>query len=178
MGRKWLMNWSLLGLLLAGLLLPTQAQVDSAFGNLRVRVGAFFPSEKEFQDFNKTWFAVGVAYSLPALPLLGTNTELGVDIYTHQTGGSRGTIVPLTFNWTYTQAGAAEASARLSLGIGAYVIDAIGASKTVFGGRATLGLQLNENVALEVTYDITDRFDSSTGKTRANGLSVMIGYSF
>ncbi|NUL82394.1 MAG: hypothetical protein HUU60_06675 [Armatimonadetes bacterium] len=178
MGRK------LICLTMAALLCATgvaRAQ-DTFFGDLRVRAGAFFPSDSTLTNLNKTWFGVGVAYVMPSIPLLGAmQTELAVDVFTHSAGGSRGTVTPITINIVYSEP-TSVVPTRLMVGAGAYVIDAVGASKTIFGGRVGLNFGFAGEWTLDVNYDFTEKLTQvTTGGTvqfRGSGLSVMLGRRF
>jgi len=174
MMKRWL-RWSALCALLMMGSLPVIAQPE---GSLRLRVGAFFPSDRDLQDFNKTWFAVGLTYQTVGIPFFGSAaTELSADLFTHQTGGSRGAVTALLVSQVYEQPlGAGDAVLQLRLGVGLYVADITGPSKNLFGGRVGLTLQLNETYSVELNLDITDRFGPRGD--RANGVSVTVGYRF
>jgi len=174
MMRRWFYGSALGALLIAGSL-PALAQPE---GSLRLRLGAYFPSDEDLQAFNKTWFAVGLTYQTVGIPFFGsTATEISADLFTHQTGGSRGAVTALLLSQVYEQPmGATDAVLQLRFGVGLYVADTAGPSKNVFGGRVGLTLHLNETYSVELNYDITDRFGA--GNDRANGFSVTIGYRF
>ncbi|MCL6531776.1 MAG: porin family protein [Armatimonadetes bacterium] len=175
MMKRW-MCWSALSALTALLSVPAVAQFEE--GVLRVRAGAFFPSDVDLQNFNKTWFAVGLTYETAGISLLSSDaTELSVDLFAHHTGGSRGTITSLLFTQVYERPVAdTDSKWQIRLGAGLYVVDTTGPSENVFGGRIGLTYWVNEYYSVEVNYDITDRFGPNND--RASGLSVTVGYRF
>ncbi len=172
--KRWL-HGSALGALLLLTGLPALAQPE---GTLRLRLGAYFPSDEDLQAFNKTWFAVGLTYQTIGIPFFGSSaTEVSADLFTHQTGGSRGAVTALLVSQVYEQPlGAGDALLQLRFGAGLFVADTTGPSKNVFGGRVGLTLQLNETYSVELNYDITDRLGPNND--RANGFSVTLGYRF
>ncbi len=174
MMKRWLRGSALCALLIVGSL-PALAQLE---GSLRLRLGAYFPSDEDLQAFNKTWFAVGLTYQTVGIPFFGGSaTEISADLFTHQTGGSRGAITALLVSQVYEQPfGQTDITLQLRLGVGLFVVDTAGPSKNVFGGRVGLTLNLNETYSVELNYDITDRF--GTNNDRANGFSVTVGYRF
>ncbi|GBC93277.1 hypothetical protein HRbin15_01767 [bacterium HR15] len=174
MMKRWL-RWSALGALLLVSSLSGMAQPE---GSLRLRLGAYFPSDEDLQAFNKTWFAVGLTYQTVGIPFFGSAaTEISADLFTHQTGGSRGAVTALLVSQVYEQPlGETDAVLQLRFGIGLYVADTAGPSKNVFGGRVGLTLHLNETYSVELNYDITDRFGPNND--RANGFSLTVGYRF
>ncbi|MCS7190909.1 MAG: hypothetical protein NZ843_04845 [Fimbriimonadales bacterium] len=175
MRRQWI-RWSALGALMTLLMATAGAQLETA--NARVRFGAYFPSDVDLQAFNKTWFAVGLTVATDGVPLLGSSaTELSLDLFTHQTGRSRGTVTSLLATQVYEQpVGDSDARLQLRLGAGLYVVDVVGPSKNIFGGRVGLTLWFNESYSIEVNYDFTDRFGAN--RDRASGVSVTVGYQF
>jgi hypothetical protein len=174
MTKRWLF-WSALGALL---FLGSSIALAQPEGSLRLRLGAYFPADGDLQALNKTWFAVGLTYQTMGIPFFGsTATEVSADLFTHQTGGSRGAITALLVSQVYEQPlGAGDALLQLRLGLGLYVADTTGPSKNIFGGRVGLTLQFNETYSVELNYDITDRFGA--GNDRANGFSIAVGYRF
>ncbi len=174
MMKRWL-HGSALGALLLLTGLPALAQPE---GSLRLRLGAYFPADEDLQAFNKTWFAVGLTYQTIGIPFFGSSaTEVSADLFTHQTGGSRGAVTALLVSQVYEQPfGTSDMQLQLRFGVGVFVVDTTGPSKNVFGGRVGLTLQLNETYSVELNYDITDRFGPNND--RANGFSVTVGYRF
>lgn len=175
MMTRWI-RWSALGALMTLTFATAAAQLETAAA--RLRFGAFFPSDTDLQAFNKTWFAVGLTFATDGVPLLGSDaTELSADLFTHQTGGSRGAITSLLVTQVYEQpVNNSDARLQLRLGVGLYVVDTTGPSKNIFGGRIGLTLWFNEAYSAELNLDITDRFGAN--RDRANGLSFTIGYQF
>jgi len=172
---RWI-RWSALGALMTLTFATATAQLETAAA--RLRFGAFFPSDTDLQAFNKTWFAVGLTITTDGVPLFGSSaTELSADLFTHQTGGSRGAITSLLVTQVYEQpVNNSDARLQLRLGAGLYVVDTTGPSKNIFGGRIGLTLWFNEAYSAELNFDITDRFGAN--RDRANGLSFTIGYQF
>jgi hypothetical protein len=119
MTKRWLF-WSALSVLLMLSGFTAQAQPE---GSLRLRLGAYFPADEDLQALNKTWFAVGLTYQTMGIPFFGsTATEVSADLFTHQTGGSRGAITALLVSQVYEQPlGAGDALLQLRLGLGLYV---------------------------------------------------------
>lgn len=175
MKTQWI-RWSALGALVTLMVATAAAQFETA--NARLRLGAYFPSDTELQAFNKTWFAVGLTVATDGVPLLGSSaTELSFDLFTHQTGRSRGTVTSLLLTQVYEQPiGDSDARLQLRLGAGLYVVDLTGPSKNIFGGRVGLTLWFNESYSVELNYDITDQF--GVNRDRANGFSLTVGYQF
>lgn len=175
MMKRWIC-WSMLSVLTALWIAPASAQWEE--GVFRVRAGAFFPTDADLQDLNKTWFAVGLSYQTAGIELFGsTATELSADLYAHHTGGSRGTITGLLFSQVYERpVGETDSKWQLRLGVGLFVVDITGPSENVFGGRVGVTYWVNEYYSVEVNYDITDRVGAS--RDRASGLAVTIGYRF
>ncbi len=175
MKRRWIRG-SALGALMAVVLATASAQLENAAA--RLRFGAYFPSDTDLQAFNKTWFAVGLTFTTSGVSLLGSDaTELSADLFTHQTGGSRGTITSLLATQVYEQPiSGTEARVQLRIGAGLYVVDTTGPSKNIFGGRVGLTLWFNDYYSIELNYDITDRFGAN--RDRANGFSLTVGYQF
>ncbi|MCW5933258.1 MAG: hypothetical protein KIT45_03035 [Fimbriimonadia bacterium] len=171
--RKWLVA-SALCILAGSTLQVSSAQFDD--GNLRARAGIFIPSEGGLQNYKKVWFAVGLAYELEGLPLLGSSgSEISVDLFAHHTGGSRGTIVPIVFSQKYAQAMTSGVEVNFSVGVGMWIVDAQGPSSNVLGGRVGLNVLLGGGFSVDAHYDFTDR---KSGNPRANGVSLMLGYQF
>ncbi len=177
MMKRWL-RWSVLSASLALCFMASHAQSAFDDGNLRLRLGAYFPTEDELSSYNKYWFAVGVTYQTMGIPFFGGSaTEISADLFTHQTGGSRGTVTALLASQVYEQPmGDTDATLQFRLGVGLYVVDTTGPSKNLFGGRVGLTLQFNDTYSVELNYDITDKF-GPTG-ARANGFSLTVGYQF
>jgi len=175
MTTRWI-RWSALGALMTMMLAVASAQLETAAA--RLRFGAYFPSDSDLQAFNKTWFAVGVTVASEGVPLLGSSaTELSADLFTHQTGGSRGTITSLLLTQVYEQpVGDSDARLQLRLGAGLYVVDTTGPSKNIFGGRIGLTLWFNDAYSAELNFDITDRF--GVNRDRASGFSFTVGVQF
>jgi len=175
MMTRWI-RWSALGALMTLTFATAAAQLETAAA--RLRFGAFFPSDTDLQAFNKTWFAVGLTFATDGVPLLGSDaTELSADLFTHQTGGSRGAITSLLVTQVYEQpVNNGDLRLQLRLGAGLYVVDTTGPSKNIFGGRIGLTLWFNDAYSAELNFDITDRFGAN--RDRANGLSFTIGYQF
>ncbi|MCS7208929.1 MAG: hypothetical protein NZ874_05080, partial [Fimbriimonadales bacterium] len=175
MNNHWIRRSALSALMILVVATAT-AQLETAVA--RVRLGAYFPSDTDLQAFNKTWFAVGLTVATEGVPLLGSSaTELSADLFTHQTGGSRGTVTALLLTQVYEQPiGGTEARLQLRFGAGLYVVDTVGPSKNVFGGRVGLTLWFNEFYSVELNYEITDRF--GTRNDRANGFALTVGYQF
>lgn len=173
--KNWI-RWSALSALMTLGLATASAQLENAAA--RLRFGAYFPSDTDLQAFNKTWFAVGLTFTTEGVPLLGsTATELSADLFTHQTGGSRGAITCLLATQVYEQpVQDADIRIQLRLGAGLYVVDTTGPSKNIFGGRVGLTLWFNDSYSVELNYDITDRFGAN--RDRANGFSLTVGYQF
>ncbi len=175
MMTRWIRG-SALGALMTILLTTASAQLEDAAA--RLRFGAYFPSDTDLQAFNKTWFAVGLTFTTAGVPLLGSDaTELSADLFTHQTGGSRGTVTSLLVTQVYEQPiRETDARLQLRLGAGLYIVDTTGPSKNIFGGRVGLTLWLNDSYSVELNFDVTDRFGAN--KDRANGFSLTVGYQF
>lgn len=175
MKTRWI-RWSALGALLTVTVLTASAQLDNAAA--RLRFGAYFPSDTDLQAFNKTWFAVGLTFVTDGVPLLASDaTEISADLFTHQTGGSRGAITSLLVTQVYEQPiGDSDLRLQLRLGAGLYIVDTTGPSKNIFGGRVGLTLWFNDSYSVELNYDLTDRFGAN--RDRANGFSLTVGYQF
>ena len=175
MMTRWI-RWSALGALMTLTFATAAAQLETAAA--RLRFGAFFPSDTDLQAFNKTWFAVGLTVTTDGVSLFGSDaTELSADLFTHQTGGSRGAITSLLVTQVYEQpVNNGDLRLQLRLGAGLYVVDTTGPSKNIFGGRIGLTLWFNDAYSAELNFDITDRFGAN--RDRANGLSFTIGYQF
>jgi hypothetical protein len=175
MMTRWI-RWSALSALVALTFATATAQLETAAA--RLRFGAFFPSDTDLQAFNKTWFAVGLTVTTDGVSLFGSDaTELSADLFTHQTGGSRGAITSLLVTQVYEQpVNNGDLRLQLRLGAGLYVVDTTGPSKNIFGGRIGLTLWFNDAYSAELNFDITDRFGAN--RDRANGLSFTIGYQF
>lgn len=172
--KRWLRGSAIGALLMVAS--TALAQFEDAAA--RVRFGAYFPSDTDLQAFNKVWFAVGLSVLTDGIPLLGsTATELSADLYAHHTGGSRGTVSTILLSQIYEQPiSGSEAVLQLRLGAGLFVVDTTGPSDNIIGGRVGLTLRFNEFYAVELNYDITDRF--GPGRDRANGFSLMVSYQF
>jgi hypothetical protein len=175
MTTRWI-RWSALSVLMTLVFATAAAQLETAAA--RLRFGAYFPSDTDLQAFNKTWFAVGLTVATDGVPLFGSSaTELSADLFTHQTGGSRGAVTSLLVTQVYEQPiNNTEMRLQLRLGAGLYIVDTTGPSKNIFGGRVGLTLWFNEAYSAELNFDITDRFGAN--RDRANGLSFTIGYQF
>lgn len=175
MRTRWI-RWSALSALLTLTVMTASAQLENAAA--RLRFGAYFPSDTDLQAFNKTWFAVGLTFATDGVPLLASDaTEISADLFTHQTGGSRGTITSLLVTQVYEQPiNNSDLRLQLRVGAGLYVVDTTGPSKNIFGGRVGLTLWFNDSYSVELNYDITDRFGAN--RDRANGFSLTIGYQF
>ncbi|MDM7461002.1 MAG: hypothetical protein P3X24_005045 [bacterium] len=175
MKTRWI-RWSALGALLTVTVLTASAQLGNAAA--RLRFGAYFPSDTDLQAFNKTWFAVGLTFASDGVPLLASDaTEISADLFTHQTGGSRGAITSLLVTQVYEQPiGDSDLRLQLRIGAGLYVVDTTGPSKNIFGGRVGLTLWFNDSYSVELNYDLTDRFGAN--RDRANGFSLTVGYQF
>ena len=175
MMTRWI-RWSALGALMTLTFATATAQLETAAA--RLRFGAYFPSDTDLQAFNKTWFAVGLTFATDGVSLFGSDaTELSADLFTHQTGGSRGTITSLLVTQVYEQpVGDSEARLQLRFGAGLYVVDTTGPSKNIFGGRVGLTLWFNEAYSAELNFDFTDRFGAN--RDRASGVSFTVGYQF
>jgi len=172
--RKWL-GLSTLVILAGGLWISSAAQ-DT--GQLRVRAGAYFPSHDTLRATTKTWFAAGLAYDLPGYVFLGSSaTTISVDFFSTNARGARGTVVPILVNQSYAQTSAAGFTTTLSFGLGLYVVDVTGVSKSLFGGRVGLNFGINETFSLDIQYDMTDRIQGGSN-ARANGFSAMLSYRF
>lgn len=173
--RKWL-SLSALVILAGGLWISSAAQGD--MGQLRVRAGAYFPSHDTLRASTKTWFAAGVVYDMPGYAFMGSSgTAISLDFFSTNARGARGTIVPILVNQNYAQTSAAGFTTTLSFGIGVYVVDVTGVSKSLFGGRVGLNFGINETFSLDIQYDLTDRIQSGSN-ARANGFSAMLSYRF
>ncbi len=175
MRTRWI-RWSALSALLTLTVMTASAQLENAAA--RLRFGAYFPSDTDLQAFNKTWFAVGLTFATDGVPLLASNaTEISADLFTHQTGGSRGTITSLLVTQVYEQPiNNSDLRLQLRIGAGLYVVDTTGPSKNIFGGRVGLTLWFNDFYSVELNYDLTDRFGANND--RANGFSLTVGYQF
>lgn len=175
MRTRWI-RWSALSALLTLTVMTASAQLENAAA--RLRFGAYFPSDTDLQAFNKTWFAVGLTFATDGVPLLASNaTEISADLFTHQTGGSRGTITSLLVTQVYEQPiNNSDLRLQLRIGAGLYVVDTTGPSKNIFGGRVGLTLWFNDFYSVELNYDLTDRFGANND--RANGFSFTVGYQF
>ena len=175
MTTRWI-RWSALGALMTLVFATAAAQLETAAA--RLRFGAYFPSDTDLQAFNKTWFAVGLTFAAEGVPLLGSDaTELSADLFTHQTGGSRGAVTSLLVTQVYEQPiNNTEMRLQLRLGAGLYIVDTTGPSKNIFGGRVGLTLWFNDAYSAELNFDMTDRFGANND--RANGFSFTIGYQF
>jgi hypothetical protein len=114
MMKRWLCG-SALGALL---FLSGSTALAQPEGSLRLRLGAYFPADEDLQALNKTWFAVGLTYQTMGIPFFGsTATEVSADLFTHQTGGSRGAVTALLVSQVYEQPlGAGDALLQLRLG--------------------------------------------------------------
>jgi hypothetical protein len=175
MTTRWI-RWSALSVLMTLVFATAAAQLETAAA--RLRFGAYFPSDTDLQAFNKTWFAVGLTVATDGVPLFGSSaTELSADLFTHQTGGSRGAVTSLLVTQVYEQPiNNSEARLQLRLGAGLYIVDTTGPSKNIFGGRVGLTLWFNEAYSAELNFDFTDRFGAN--RDRASGFSFTIGYQF
>mgnify|MGYP000356757964 CR=1 FL=1 len=175
MMTRWI-RWSALGALMTLTFATAAAQLETAAA--RLRFGAYFPSDTDLQAFNKTWFAVGLTFATDGVPLLGSDaTELSADLFTHQTGGSRGAITSLLVTQVYEQpVGDSDLRLQLRLGAGLYIVDTTGPSKNIFGGRVGLTLWFNDAYSAELNFDMTDRFGANND--RANGFSFTLGFQF
>jgi hypothetical protein len=175
MMTRWI-RWSALGALMTLTFATASAQLETAAA--RLRFGAYFPSDTDLQAFNKTWFAVGLTFAADGVPLLGSDaTELSADLFTHQTGGSRGAITSLLVTQVYEQPiNNTDMRLQLRFGAGLYIVDTTGPSKNIFGGRVGLTLWFNDAYSAELNFDMTDRFGANND--RANGFSFTIGYQF
>ena len=177
MMKRWL-RWSVLSAALALCFASSHAQTMFDDGSLRLRLGAYFPTEDELRDFTNTWFAIGLTYQTAGIPFFGGSaTELSADLFTHQTGGSRGAVTALLASQVYEQPiGETDSLLQFRIGIGLFVVDTTGPSENLFGGRVGLTFRFNSTYSVELNYDITDRF-GPTG-ARANGFSLTVGYQF
>ncbi len=121
MMTRWI-RWSALGALMTLTFATAAAQLETAAA--RLRFGAFFPSDTDLQAFNKTWFAVGLTFATDGVSLLGSDaTELSADLFTHQTGGSRGAITSLLVTQVYEQpVNNSDLRLQLRLGAGLYIV--------------------------------------------------------
>jgi hypothetical protein len=143
--------------------------------SLSIRGGLWLPVDTTVKDVATIWFAAGVDVHLSTAFLPNSETVLSADYLTHSLGATPGNIFPLTINeYFYRPYGLHRA--YFGLGAGAFVTDVKGSpSKTVFGLKGTLGVELDFRWFAELDYFWSDRFDTGTG-ARVNGIAAYIGF--
>jgi hypothetical protein len=141
-----------------------------------VRAGAWLPVDSTVRDVATIWSAFGIDYHLQTEFFASSNTAISVDYLTHSLGATPGNVFPITLNqYIYQEYGYERMF--VALGAGAFVADVGGPSKTVFGLKATFGVELTEDWQFEVSYFWSDVYDN-VNDARVNGPAAYVGYRF
>ena len=143
---------------------------------MALRGGLFLPSEDALKTKASQWLALGFDVHLTTTFLEGSDTVVSVDYLSHALGGTRGSAWPIMLNqFFYTPMGFGRM--YWGIGAGATVADITTASKTVFGLKGTLGMELNTEWFVEASYFWSDEYDPATDG-RVNGVAFYLGYRF
>jgi hypothetical protein len=141
--------------------------------HVRVKIGAFFPSDTSLSNAtSNTWLKVGADVSVPFSLIPTGSMRAGIDYVVN--GSSN--IVPITLT-QIIQPSAAVAKSPIygGAGIGIWTGHIKGAgTSTKFGVRLLAGVDIAAHAFLEVQYDIVEKLATA----RADGFSVLVGARF
>lgn len=143
---------------------------------LDVRGGIWLPVDSTLRDVANIWAGIGVDVHFPTHFLKNAETVLSVDYLTHSLGGSKGNIFPINLN-AYFTVPHGDQTLYYGFGAGAVIADVRSTSKTVFGLRGVLGLNINDEWFIEANYFWSDKYDD-VNSSRASGLAGYIGFRF
>lgn len=143
---------------------------------MAIRGGLFLPTEGILKDKASQWLGVGFDIHVASDFLRDSDTVLSADYLSHAFGGSKGSVFPLTINQFFYSPMALNRF-YWGIGAGATVADVDGPSKTVFGLKGTVGVELEREWFVEASYFWSDEFDEATDG-RVNGVAFYVGYRF
>jgi hypothetical protein len=170
-----------LGAATLALALPTigSAQTtDITPYNFGFRGGFVFPIDEGLRAVDRTFFGIGVDYTLPQFTIFpGAETFLSFDWFVRSRAGGQN-VFPILLNQRFYLSPADAIANRRTYafaGLGAVIFDG-SPSSTRIGGRVGLGVELGPNLYGEASLFLSD-VTRVTG-VRATGLGVYLGYRF
>lgn len=167
--------WTYAGAIALGLAaIGANAQTNQQ--QLAARGGLWLPFDSTLKDIANIWAGFGLDVHVPTAFTKNSELVLSADYLTHSVGGSRGNVFPLTVN-AHFFAPYGDQTMYYGIGAGAFVADVRSASKTVFGLKGTIGLNINEEWFFEVSYFWSDRYDD-VNDSRVDGIAGYVGFRF
>jgi hypothetical protein len=169
------------GVAALGVVASASAQLDVHPANLTFRAGFVLPVDSALRNFSKTFFGVGVDYTLPNqfLNLKNSESYISLDWFGRSSNGVKGNVFPIAFNQRFWLGQNSSSLGRYgtpyaTFGIGAAIID-VGQSSTKLLLRGGLGVELGSHLCAEAILTLTDK---STSGVRANAVGIYVGYRF
>jgi hypothetical protein len=145
--------------------------------NLRVRIGAFFPSKSISRDEGNTWFGAGVDYVLQRNVLVseGYGADLGVSVDYYGVGDVYN--VPVLLNYWGKIGGGLSYTA--GVGVGFSKRPGSGDTKTGFAYSIGVGYDLAVGGGMGTQLFLEVRYNGLTGTDNEhNGFAVYLGAKF
>ena len=148
--------------------------------NISVRLGWAYPLDSDTRAITGNLLGVGFDYFLNRTLIPGANGEtyISADWLGRSASGSKGNMFPLMLNQRWYSApsmvgGADGNRTYYFVGAGAYVMDVTN-TKTVFGARVGLGMELGEKLFAEANLSYTE----AANFRRGSNIAIYIGYRF
>ena len=151
----------------------SQTMIDTSPNNITIRGGVALPVDQSLSNVSNTFIDIGVEYLFNASLVKGGETYLSVDGFFNNFNGV--TAYPVAINQRFfTGTNPAGRRSYYFIGLGVTWTDVSDKTYNAVSARGGIGIELGQNIIAELTGYISN----SAGGTRANAVTINLGYRF
>ena len=151
----------------------SNSTIDASPNNITIRVGVALPIDQSLSNVSNTFSNIGIEYLFNSSLIKGGDTYLSVDGFFKDF--SSVTAYPVAINQRfYTGKSAEGRRSYYFVGLGVTWTDVSSTTYNAISARGGIGTELGPNIIAELTGYISD----AAGGTRANAITINLGYRF
>ena len=149
------------------------SSIDASPNNITIRGGVALPVDKSLSNVSNTFTDIGIEYLFNNSLIKGGETYLSVDGFFKDFKGV--TAYPVAINQRfYTGNNPQGRRSYYFIGVGLTWTDVSDQTNNAISARGGIGTELGPNIIAELTGYISD----VAGGTRANAVTINLGYRF
>jgi len=149
------------------------SMIDASPNNITIRAGVALPIDKSLSNVSNTFTDVGLEYNFNNSLIKGGDTYLSVDAFFFNFNGV--VAYPVAINQRfYTGTNPAGRRSYYFVGLGMTWTSVTDQTFNAISARGGMGIELGPNIIAELTGYIANE----AGGTRANAITINLGYRF
>jgi hypothetical protein len=150
-----------------------QDRLDTSPNNFTIRGGVALPVDQSLSNVSNTFIDVGVEYLFNSSLIKGGETYLSIDGFFNNFNGV--TAYPVAINQRFfTGTSPSGRRSYYFVGVGVTWTDVTNQTFDAISARGGIGTELGQNIIAELAGYISN----SAGGTRANAVTINLGYRF